>query len=311
MNSYLLESIDSLSLKQERESIIQKNHFEDASKSYYDLEENLLENALEDLDTYSLLSEKKVIIIQNIEEIKYEDFKKNVDHLFQYIQNPNPDNLLIIEAKKLNNTTKITKELKKLCTYSLVSIDSKEYIKKTLKGYKIDSNTISFLEEYCLNDFTKIANECEKLKEYKWDEKEITKKDIEEIVVKKLGDSKDLSFALGRAIALRDKEEALKKYQELLSYNIEPLSMIGLLASQIRIIYQVKLLEDKHLNNKEIADTLEEKSEYRIMKTRELTKLYQEKDLLLLLQRLAEMDYLMKTEDVDGKHLIEMFIINM
>ena len=36
---------------------------------------------------------------------------------------------------------------------------------------------------------------------------------------------------------------SLKKYKELLSYNIEPISFIGLLAGQIRIMYQVKILE--------------------------------------------------------------------
>ncbi len=310
MNSYLLESTDSLSLKKERESIIQKEKFNDAVISYYDLEENTLENALEDLDTYGLFSEKKVIVIQNIDFIKYDDCKDDFEHLYRYIKNPNPNNLLIIEANKLNNTLKTTKELKKNCIYQEIVINNKEYIKNALKDFKIDNSTINYLEEYCLNDLTKIATECEKLKNYKWEEKTITKKDIEEIVVKKLDDSKELTFSFIRALGSKDKRLALQQYQELLSYNIEPISMLGLIASQIRIIYQVKLLEKKNLSNKEIADILEEKSDYRIMKTRELTRYYTEEELLLLLQKLQEYDYLLKTESVDGNHLIEMFIIN-
>jgi len=311
MNSYLIESLDSLSLLKERKRIIKENSFEEAFCNTYDLEEVPLENALEDLDTYSFLSEKKVIIIENIETIKQEDFKEELNHLLKYIKNPNPDNLLIIEAHKLNNTMKLTKELKKSCTYNQVEIDNKKYIKEVLKDFKIDNSTIQFLEEYCLGDFTKIVNECNKLKSYKWDEKSITKKDIEELVVEKLGDSKDLTFAFTRALATRDKEEALKKYRELITYNIEPISMIGLLASQIRIIYQVKLLEKQHLKDKEIASILEEKSDYRITKTKELTKLYTEEELLNLMKELAEIDYQMKTEDVDSNHLIEMFILNI
>ena len=43
--------------------------------SYLPFEEEVeIENALEDLDTYGFLSSKKVIIIQNIESIKYDDF---------------------------------------------------------------------------------------------------------------------------------------------------------------------------------------------------------------------------------------------
>ena len=84
----------------------------------------------------------------------------------------------------------------------------------------------------------KSNDECKKLREYKWDEKIITREDILEIVVPKLGDSRDLTFSFVRYLASRDKKLALEKYKELLSYQIEILSLIGLLASQFRIIYQ-------------------------------------------------------------------------
>ena len=311
MNSYLLESEDSLSLQTERDNIIHENHFEDAVINTYDMEEVPLENALEDLDTYGFLSDKKVIVIENIEVLKYDDFKKDFDHLFLYIKNPNPDNLLILESNKLNNTLKVTKELKKICKYQEISIDIKSYIKNAFKGYKIDTNTMNLLEEYCLGDYSKIANECLKLKNYKMDDKIITKEDVIELVPKKLGDSKDLTFAFSRSLGLRDREDALRKYLELLSFDLEPISIIGLLASQVRIIYQVKLLEKDRLSDKDIATTLGEKSDYRIRKTRELTKYYTEEELLILMQELADMDYKMKTEDVDGNHLIQMFILNI
>lgn len=311
MNSYLLESLDSLSLIKERESLVKKNSFQDAEKSIFDLEEVPLGNALEALDTYSFLSDKKLIIIRGIESLKYEENKKYLDHLFKYIDNPNPDNLLIIEATKLNNTTKVAKELKKKCQYTAIEIDPKRFIKSELKDYTIDQNTINLLNDYCLGDITKISNECQKLRNYKINDKKITSEDIKELVVKKLGDSKELTFAFSRSLALKDKKDALKKYKELLSYNIEPLSIIGLLASQIRIIYQVKLLEKRNLSDREIANMLGERSDYRITKTRELTRYYSESELLELMQKLSDIDLKIKTNDIDGNSLIELFIINI
>ena len=311
MNSYLLECLDSLSVEKEKQKIIKENDFTTAPISSYDMEEIPLENALEDLDTYSFLSDKKIIIIKNIECLKYEDTKKDIDHLLKYIDNPNPDNLLIIESKKLNNTSKITKELKKRCKYCEIETDPKKYIKSELKGYEIDTKTIELLNDYCLGDITKITSECQKLKNYKQSDMKINIEDIQEICVKKLGDSKDLTFSFTRSIATKDKKEALKKYKELLSYNIEPLSIVGLLASQIRIIYQVKILEKRNLRDKEIANILEEKSEYRITKTKELTRLYSEKELLELMQKLSDIDIKIKTNDVDGNSLIEFFILNL
>ena len=110
MNNYLLETSDFTALKTEIDKIIKKEKFNDALTSTYDAKELQLENALEDLDTYGFLSDKKVIIINNIDGINQEDEEKNLKHLYKYLENPNPDNLLIITASKLNNTLKVTKE---------------------------------------------------------------------------------------------------------------------------------------------------------------------------------------------------------
>ena len=311
MNNYLLESDDILAIEQTEEKLIKDNKFTKASVFKYDLEESSLDNALEDLDTYGLFTQEKVIILKNIELLKYDDYKNEFEHLFRYLDNPNPDNLLIIEVNKLSGNSKIGKILKEKCEYTKIELNTKSYIRQQFKDYEIDSNAINLLDEYCLGDISKIYNECLKLKDYKLFEKVITEDDIREIVDKKLGDSKDLTFSFSRSIALRDKKDALKKYKELLSYNFEPISIIGLLSSQIRIIYQVKLLEKEKLSDHEIANMLEEKSDYRITKTRELTKLYTEETLLHLLQELSNIDYKMKTTDLDANALLEQFIINL
>ena len=64
MNNYLLECDDSLAMEQEQTKIIKDNKFNKASVFKYDLEETELEKALEDLDTYGLFTQQKVIIIK-------------------------------------------------------------------------------------------------------------------------------------------------------------------------------------------------------------------------------------------------------
>ena len=73
MNNYLLETTDFTALKTEIDKIIKSEKFTDALTSTYDAKELQLENALEDLDTYGFLSDKKVIIINNIDGINQED----------------------------------------------------------------------------------------------------------------------------------------------------------------------------------------------------------------------------------------------
>ena len=202
----------------------------------------------------------------------------------------------------MKNNKKITKKT----NYRLIVKKSKKSqaqakkIEVILKDIEIEiNNPISVNVKDYLVDGDKI------------DDKIITCDDIDTLVIKKLGDSRDLTFAFTKSLAERDKKDALIKFRELLAYNIEPISLIGLLASQIRIIYQVKIFNKEHYSDKEIQEMLEEKTTYRIKKTRELIHYYTEKELLQMMQQLHEMDLKLKTSDVDGIGLIEMFIINM
>lgn len=311
MNNYLLETTDYTALKTEIDKIIKSEKFTDALTSTYDAKELQLENALEDLDTYGFLSDKKVIIINNIDGINQEDEEKNLKHLYKYLENPNPDNLLIITASKLNNTLKVTKELKKKMKYSSVEINPENFIKNELKDYTLESGVIKLLVEYCKNDITKIENECKKLKTFNFETKKISKSDIEELVIEKLGDETELTFSFSRSLAEKNKKEALRKYKELLDYQIEPIAIVGLLASQIRIIYQVKTLSNQNLSPYDIAKMLGEKSDYRVKKTKELIRYYSEQELLDLMKTLSDMDIQMKTTDIDPNSLIELFILNI
>ena len=311
MNNYLLETTDFTALKTEIDKIIKKEKFTDALTSTYDAKELQLENALEDLDTYGFLSDKKVIIINNIDGINQEDEDKNLKHLYKYLENPNPDNLLIITASKLNNTLKVTKELKKKMKYSSVEINPENFIKNELKDYTLESGVIKLLVEYCKNDITKIENECNKLKTFNYETKKISKQDIEELVKEKLGDEQELTFSFSRSLAEKNKKEALRKYKELLDYQIEPIAIVGLLASQIRIIYQVKTLSNQNLSPYDIAKMLGEKSDYRVKKTKELIRYYSEQELLDLMKTLSDLDIQMKTTDIDPNSLIELFILNI
>lgn len=307
-NNYLLESEDSYLVSMKIEELIDKCSFKDSPIHSYDMEEVPLSNALEDLDTYGLFSAKKVIVISNIESLTTEGNEKDIEHFFKYFKDFLDTILVIVIAKKLNNTKKITKELKKNLEYISLTTNAVDFVKKELQGYMLENGVVRALVSYTLEDIGRLHQECEKLKLYRMDTKKIALSDVEELVIKKLGDSRDLTFEFVRTLASKDKKKALSKYQELLSYAVEPLALIGLLASQFLIMYQVKVLEKRGLSNNEIASMLGEKP-YRIQKTRELTSYYSDYELRTILRKLADMDLKIKTTDVDGNFLIEIFIL--
>ena len=306
-NNYLIEINNLISLKNTIKSIV-PDEFENININYYDLDEVELKNALDDLDTYGLFTDKKIIVIENIEKLNIDD--KQYKHLLKYLDNYNPNNILILTTYKINNTKKIFKELKKKTKYLEVNNNAKEFIKNCLSGYKYDCSVVNRLYEYLGDDIYKIYNECEKLKSYKIDSKLINIDDIKLLVNKKNTNITELTFDFVRCLFNKDKISALKCYKELEDNDVEPISLIGLLASQVRIIYQVKILVKRKLSNDEIAKILDEKV-YRIKKTRELIHYYSESELLELIRKLSNIDFDIKTTDVDSKFLIELFIFNL
>ena len=298
-NNYLLESEDNYLVSLKIEELIEKCNFKDSPVHSYDMEEVPLSNALEDLDTYGLFSEKKVIVISNIESLTTDGNEKDIEHFFKYFKDSLDTILVIVTAKKLNNTKKITKELKNNLEYISLTTNALDFTKKELQGYTLENGVVRALVSYTLEDIGRIHQECEKLKLYRIDTKKISLQDVEELVIKKLGDSRDLTFDFVRVLASKDKKGALDKYHELEEYSIDAIPLIGLLASQFLIMYQVKILEKRTNLNQEIADVLGEK----------LTRYYSEQELRTILRKLADMDLKIKSSDVDGNFLIELFIL--
>lgn len=305
-NNYLLVYDNYYLFQEKLKDIISSTKFENASITNYDLEEEDLYNALLDLDTYSFLTEQKVIIIKNINLL--ED-NQDTKHLLKYLDNPNNDNLLILTTTKFNATKKINKELKKKTHYIKLETDLNKEIKNILQGYEVEAGVITKLIEYSNNNIDIIKSECDKLKQYKFDTKKITKEDVETIVIKHIGESTQIVFDLIKDIAIKDKKRAIIKYEKLKKYNVDDIALIGLLESQLRLMIQIIMFSEKNYSNKDIAATLNIHP-YRIEKTKELLRYSNKKDVCNMIKNLSNIDYKIKSGQIDNKDAIFMYIIN-
>jgi DNA polymerase-3 subunit delta len=305
-NNYLLVYDNYYLFQEKLKDIISSTKFENASITNYDLEEEDLYNALLDLDTYSFLTEQKVIIIKNINLL--ED-NQDTKHLLKYLDNPNNDNLLILTTTKFNATKKINKELKKKTNYIKLETDLNKEIKNILQGYEVESGVITKLIEYSNNNIDIIKSECDKLKQYKFDTKKIIKEDVETIVIKHIGESTQIVFDLIKDIAIKDKKRAIIKYEKLKKYNVDDIALIGLLESQLRLMIQIIMFSEKNYTNKDIAATLNIHP-YRIEKTKELLRYSNKKDVCNMIKNLSNIDYKIKSGQIDNKDAIFMYIIN-
>ncbi len=308
---YVIQSNDYISIKENINNILKDNNVSNDCLIKYDLSNTLIEDVIEDLDTYNFLVEKKVIVCDNAWFLTGSKtrgmIEQNVDSFTKYLNNPSGENILILICDKLDERKSIVKLLKEKASLIDNEISINKIIKSRLEDFKMEDYVIKYFIEYCGNDNEKILNELEKLKCYKYSDKIITYDDIDSIVLKTFNDN---VFSLIDAIMNKNKKKAIKLYEDLLNNGEDINKILSLLADQFRMIYNGKILLKEYNNNyREVASILDIHP-YRFQKSIESSYNYSLKDVLKYLEMIDDIEIDIKT----GKSTIvafEMFIYSL
>ena len=294
-------------IKEHINKIIKKNNINKESISSYDLEIDNIINVLEDINTLSIFSDKKLVIVYNIESLIKKDDKNNdiyVSELIKYLNNQS-DNILIISGKSLPNRKKLITSFDSFSTkIEANSFDINSYIKELLDDYKVSNNDIELLKTYCSNDLLRIKNEIEKLKIYKLEEKQITRNDIESLVKKDLDKT---IFDLINSVEKGTKNRSFDIYKELKEQNEEDMKILSMLANNYRLIYQIKNLAYTKTDN-EMKEILGISNPKRISVLRSKGYNYTNKELEGILSYLADLDYKIKNGLMDKETAVYLFL---
>lgn len=312
---YLLYGTNYFLIKREIEKIKLENNIESIDINNYNLENTILDNILDDALTLSLFSQKKMIIVDNsyifTPSVRKKGLDHNIDLLNKYIENPNPDTILIfvVNEEKIDDRKKIVKLIKingNVIEFNEVkNIDT--FIKHELNDYKMDAVTINSFVNRVGDNLAIIASEIEKLKLYKNDDKIITKDDVFDVCSEQIDvDMNELT----NSIVSKNISKSLKIYNELIKQGEEPLQIIIRLANQFRIIYQSKELTKKGYSNKDIADILGIHP-YRVKKALEISYKFPSKELMSILKKLSRIDEGIKMGNMDKNIALEQFILEI
>lgn len=298
MNNYLIEGDNEILINKEIDKII--HNLKDIDIIKYDLSEKTIDDIIEALDTYDMFSHKKVIIAYNAPMFMNVIPDFNEKKFLKYLENPS-DNILIIVNEKINNRLKIVKDISKYFKYIKISQPNiNTFIKDNLLDYKMDYSTIAYFIDKVGSDYNEINQELLKLKLYKLEDKIIYKDDIDLICRKNF---ENTIFDLIDAIIKKEKKKTIKLYDNFINNGTDVFQMIGLLSSQIRLIYNVKVLSN--LSDLEISKILDVK-EYPVKLARSKGINYQKKELLNMLNNLGKID-----EDIkSGKQLPDIAFIS-
>lgn len=308
MNNYLIKSSAISLIDKKIEELIREKDFSLSSINVYDLDEDSIISLIEDADTISFLTTNKVIIGKNLSNNNLDD--NSIGILSKYLDNPNSNVLLILVTTNIDTRKKTIKEVINKLSLVNISTDAKIIVKDMLKDYNVEYRVIDLLEEYYSDDIERLISETKKLALAFIDTKNITYNDAITILVKPLNKQDMLAFDLVREIALKNKKRAVNIYNELINYNIESYALIGLLESQYRLLYQVKVLNKRNISNNDIASVLEVHP-FRVKKTLELVRYYTLKEIRKIIKNLSDIDFKIKSGVYENNIIIDLLILNI
>ena len=257
---YLVYSNQSSEIKKVIKSISKQSLPERDEMNFvrYDGNNTLIQEIIDDANYVPLGYDKKVVAVDNcyflIKPKPRNKIESDQDYkvLFSYLRNPNPDCDLILTVptseidqsgelfKLLKEVAKITEikdpDVKEWNTYVKATIA--DYIKKN-PGVRIDNDAVMELIDRTQGDIPLLRNSIIKLFLYT---DHVRYEDILLMVTRPLEDN---TFQLFNYLLNNEHEKAVGLFRDLQVNNVEPVTIIGMLSNQFRLLNEIVFLSKK------------------------------------------------------------------
>ena len=281
----------------------------------YDLSNTKVDELLDDASCISLFSGKKVLIGENALFLTSSDTTTDNDltYLEKYLKDNNHENITIfyVLKEKLDDRKKIVKLFKdRAKVISFEDIDDKNLYKFVLdefkkEGFKLDIKTANYFVSYVGKNIDIIISEINKMKIYKDNNKLITIDDINNISSKGFNDN---VFDLTDAIMKKDFDKIFGVYNDLITIGEDEIKILSLISNQFILVYQCKLLDESNCDQKAIANLLNVHP-YRVKLALETD--YMTYELKNIIKKLHDLDFKIKSGNIDKKVGLKNFFINL
>ncbi|MFC7320941.1 DNA polymerase III subunit delta [Halobacillus campisalis] len=319
---YLLYGTESFLIQEQKQKLIEKTlapEDREFNISQYDLEESPIEDAITDAETFPFLGDNKVVIVYNPVFLKAKPdslpFEHDVDALLKYIENPADYSKLIIIApyEKVDERKKVFKQLKKhaeiIMCQAVKEWDIDKWIQSIAKDLHItvpESIHELFAQEVGTN-LMALRQEMEKLA-LNLEEGGVVTRELAEELLSHSSETSGLKMV--DAVMERDLGRAVTLFKDLLKANEEPISLVALLASQFRIISQVKVLKQKGYAQNQMREYVKAHP-FVIKMALKRERAFSMKELNSIMNELAETDFVMKQGRMDKVLAFEMLLYQL
>lgn len=258
------------------------------------------------LNTMPVFSDKKAVVLDLRMSRKSE--LKNVKVLNEYMVQPNPMSILIVNLGANDDEFGIEKSLFDIVDCNRLDVKIVEAkIVATLKnkGKSIDVGACTMLIDYCLCDLGKILVECDKLVAYIGDRQSVTTKDVQEIVTRSI---EYQIFELTDALAKKNSVKVYTILNDMEAKKDEYKMLPALIYSHFRRLFHIAL--NQGISNYEISKMLGIK-EYAVKMSQGQAKLFSKSALKKINELCASLDYDLKQSNISLNNAIELIVMTI
>lgn len=288
----------------------------------YDGNNTLIQEVIDEANYVPLGYDHKVVAVDNcyflIKPKPRNKIESDQDYkaLFSYLRNPNPDCdlILTVPTSQIDTSSEIFKiiqesgriteikdpDAKEWNKYARATIE--DYIKKNPRS-RIDSDALMELTERTAGDIPLLRNSVIKLFLYT---DHVRYEDVLLMVTRPLEDN---TFQLFNFLLNNENEKAVGLFRDLQVSNVEPVTLIGMLGNQFRLLNEVVFLSKQGMSNDDIAKELGIKP-IRVQILKRQTYSMSEKAIYRTLDDLFNLDLQIKSGLVDRFYAFELFLIN-
>ncbi|NLK12951.1 MAG: DNA polymerase III subunit delta [Candidatus Phytoplasma sp.] len=292
------------------EEILEAHKEKDIDIIKYDMSESELVELEQELQTISLFSNEKMIIIKSVEKL-YQEKKENIAFLINYLKKPSEDIQLIFMIEELVENHELTLAIKKHAYIEEIDSLGKDafpnYVKNAFskENMHIDEDAILELIERTDYDLYILSAEIEKLKLYSYESKKINKSLVTKLVSRNVEDN---IYELTKYLLENNQNKTYEVFQDLMTRSEEPLKIINQISQRTRELIYTKDLLKKQYTQEQIAAFFNYKKGRAYFLIKDAKAISYDK-LEKLLFSLSQLDYKIKSGQIDKKIGLELLLL--
>ena len=262
---------------------------------------------VERLATLPMFGQKRLIRVKHIEAWN----KDQQDVILSYLARPSPFSCLVLYAPSRKGLSGLETAVRAAGMVVEFAAPTESELPRWLQGRakqqqkQLRLQAASALLERVGNEVGRLATELDKLCLFVGERRQIDITDVEEVVSRQRQFS---VFELLRAVGRSDSAQAVSMLRQLLLHGEPPLTVLALLARQIRILWQTKDAAKDDLSNEQIGHRLKLPASV-VRNYRQTTSLFSEQSLYHAHRVIRESDLALKSSGVSQEMLLESLIL--